>query len=216
MFKKLFFLFFTLTVISTGWAQTAGPLAKSKIRSYFTYVYQVTGKEAAAIYKRSPRVVNTAYLHTLVDSFTVDQGFNKTLPQGHYLFLYTKGPDLTYTLHTYSAVATKILPVKPAFAVLVHDSLGTNIPDADVRLNAKKILFDPLTQTYRLKQAPKEGLLTVTRHGFTFFEKLGKEEDYGQTRNRITKVIYLPPFRYMWRPAYRVYRSIRGIIRRAG
>ena len=210
MFKGLFILFYFLIVTAPSWAQTAGPLAKSNRRSYYTYVYRVTGQEAQAIYQRGPRVVNASYWHTPVDSFTVSSNYNKTLPQGHYLFLHANGPDLVYKLHTYSAVAIKILPVKPALAILVHDSLGTIITDADVRLNSRKILYDPLTQTYRLKQAPQAGLLTVTRHGFTRYEKLSQAESYARTRTLVSKVMYLPPFRYIWRPIYSVYSSIRG------
>jgi len=123
--------------------------------------------------------------------------------------MHSAGPKLVYNLRTYSPVFVKLLQVKPALAVLVHDSLGNSIADAEVRLKGRKATYDPVTQTYRLKKTPRKGLLTVSLNGFTLFEKLEMEEGYTYDQSFISKVIHAPPIRFIWRPFYDVYNSLR-------
>jgi len=208
MLKRFIFLF-TFILLFVGLSQAQSRLEKSKTRSPYTYIYRITSKEAQRIYKTGPKVVNTAYFHSLIDSFALNTSLNKKLPQGHYLFMYSNGPDLVYNLKTYTNDEVKILPVKPALAVMVHDSLGNSITDAEVRLNDKKASFDKLTQTYQFKKTPKTGLLAVTRQGFTLFEKLEKQGDYQYNRSLISKIIAMPPIIYIWRPFYAAYQSVR-------
>ena len=54
--------------------------------------------------------------------------------------MHSAGPDLKYDPRTYSPFFVKLLQVKPALAVLVHDSLGNSIADAEVRLMGRKAI----------------------------------------------------------------------------
>lgn len=193
----------------TGFCQAQSRLLDSKQRSPYTYIYQVSSNEAQKIYTRGNSVVNNATFHTLIDSFAVNKSYDKTLSQGHYLFLHSSGPDLVYNLHSYSALTTKILPAKPGLSILVHDSLGHIIPDAEVRFKGKKASYDRLTQTYKLKNRPKAGLLTVTHKDFTQLETLEKVESFGYGKSFFGKIINAAPLRYIWGPFYDVYNSIR-------
>jgi len=60
-------------------------LIESRQTSYYTYVYQLTNKEAETIYTNKIWEVNPAFFHTLVDSFSTDNEYDKRLPQGHYI-----------------------------------------------------------------------------------------------------------------------------------
>ncbi|WP_162055448.1 carboxypeptidase-like regulatory domain-containing protein [Pontibacter pamirensis] len=206
---KLFLSLLALISFCTGTVQAQGKLEKARTRSHYTYIYKVNNKEACKIYKDGPQAVNASQFHAPIDSFAVQEGFPKQLPQGHYLFMHSAGPELVYNLRTYSPIFVKLLQVKPALAVLVHDSLGNSIANAEVRLKGKKATYDPATQTYRLKRTPRKGLLSLSLNGFTLFEKLEKEEEYTYDQSFISKIASAPPIRFIWRPFYDVYNSVR-------
>lgn len=209
MLKQLIIIFICL-VFCPSLSNAQGKLERSKTRSYYTYIYQVSNKEAQNIYEHGPKVVSASYFHSLVDSFAVKTSFNKTLPKGHYLFMHSNGPDLEFNLRTYAPFDIKLLQVKPALSVLVHDSTGNPITNADVRVQGRKAVFDQVTKNYRLNKTPKDGLVAVSIDGFTLFEKLEKVENY-HNRSLISKIIYAAPIRFLWRPFYDLYKSVRWL-----
>lgn len=204
---KKFTLLFTFLLSFIGLSQGQSHLARSGFRSHYTYIYQLNNLQAHSIHQSGPRVVRAHYFQTLVDSFAVGERLHKTLPQGHYLFVHSNGPELVYDLKTYSPLFIKVLPAKSALAVLVHDSLGNTITDARVQLNNRKAPYDPATQTYRLRHAPREGLLTVTRNGFTLMETLSREEE--NARSWSSHLTGAPPVRWLLYPFRSAYQSLR-------
>ncbi|MBC5994457.1 carboxypeptidase-like regulatory domain-containing protein [Pontibacter cellulosilyticus] len=209
MLKQLILPFLILFCGSLCFAQSK--VETSKIRSHYNYVYKLTDTEAETVYKNGSEVVGPSYFHTLTDSFTVAENYTKKLPQGHYLFMHSNGPDLVYTLTTYTSLAVKLLQIKPALAILVHDSLGNIITDAEVRVNNKKASFDPATKTYRLKKTPKDGFLSVSRNNFTLYQNLEKKEEntYVIRHSVVKRIIHTVPIRYTWRPFYDAFQSMR-------
>ena len=208
MLKQLLSLL-ALISFCTGAVQAQDKLKNAHTRSAYTYIYKVSNKEAYKIYRKGPQEVNASSFQSPIDSFTVKEGFRKQLTQGHYLFMHSAGPELVYTLKTCSPVFVKLLQVKPALAVLVHDSLGKSVANAEVRLKGRKATYDPATQTYRLKRTPKKGILTVSLNGFTLFKKLEKEDSYTYDQSFISKALHAPPISYIWRPFYDAYNSVR-------
>ena len=84
--KPALLLFFFLLCLD-GYAQK---LTQSRQSSYFTYIYQITEKEAREVYKKDLWEVDRSFFHTLVDSFPTDKGYDRNLPQGHYLQVYAE------------------------------------------------------------------------------------------------------------------------------
>ncbi|WP_161888358.1 carboxypeptidase-like regulatory domain-containing protein [Pontibacter russatus] len=176
--------------------------------SPYTYIFRISDKEAKAMYDLSTAVVGPSYFHTPVDSFTTNTYYGKQLPYGHYLYVHSSEADLVYSLQTVAQVAVKLLQVKPALAILVHDSLGNTITDAEVQVNCKKADFDEKTKTYRLRHNPKEGLVTVKWKGVLLYQTFEQEEGYYK-RSFISKMTHFAPIYYFWRPFYDAYKSVR-------
>ncbi|GHA56338.1 carboxypeptidase-like regulatory domain-containing protein [Pontibacter akesuensis] len=209
MLKQLILAFLLLLcLLNPGYAQQS--LEKTSFRSHYTYIYKLTDKEAHTLHKLGSGVVKDSYFHSLVDSFAVNTRFDATLPQGHYLYMHSKGPDLVYTLHTVSPFSIKVLQQRAALNVLVHDSLGNAIPEAEVLVNNRKASYNPVTHTHSLRYKPKDALLAVRLNGFTHYVKLEKAKNYTSNRSFLNKIVYARPLYYIWRPFYDTYRSVRG------
>jgi hypothetical protein len=206
---KQFLSLLALISFCTGAVQAQDKLKNAQTRSPYTYIYKVSNKEAFKIYEKGTQAVDASRFLAPIDSFTVKEGLQKQLPQGHYLFMHSAGPELVYDFRTYSPIFVKLLQVKPALAVLVHDSLGNSMADAEVRLKGRTATYDPATQTYRLKRTPRKGLLSVSLIEFTLFEQLEKEEEYTYDQSFISKITNAPPIWFIWRPFYDVYNSVR-------
>ncbi|WP_132054181.1 alpha-2-macroglobulin family protein [Pseudocnuella soli] len=135
-------------------------LSGSKRNSAYTYVYQLTPKEALAIHKKGTASKPAAMLHTLLDSFATGSKM-PTLPSGNYLLMHAAENKLVYKLTTVHAVQVKVLNNKNDVAVLVHHNDGQAINNADVLLAGKKLRFDEKTQTYRSNGSRRSGRLEV-------------------------------------------------------
>jgi alpha-2-macroglobulin len=209
MLKQLILGFCLLLCFSTSLI-AQHKLANSLYRSPYTYIYQLTEQEARTIHEKGTQVVKPSYFHAVVDSFAVNSNYSGKLAQGHYLYMHSSGPDLMYTVNTVSPFSVKLLQEKTDLKVLVHDSLGNVLPEAEVLVNSKKATYNPVTQTHSLKYKPKDALLAVRLNGFTHFVKLEKEENYVRDRSLVNKIIYSFPLYFIWRPVYDTYRSVRG------
>ncbi|MFC6997276.1 carboxypeptidase-like regulatory domain-containing protein [Rufibacter roseus] len=180
-------------------------LANSRTTSYFTYVYKITDAEAKTLYKKGVQATKQSYFHTAIDSFPTHQIYSKPLAQGHYLFTYASGPELVFELRSQSNLEMKLLQNQIDLAVVVHDSQGNLISDANVWVKKKRIPFDKATQTYRLAKAKKEGLLAVEHQGFTFYQPLDRNS---QTPPLYRKILYYVPVYYLYKPFQDIIRSL--------
>ncbi|TPE42150.1 carboxypeptidase-like regulatory domain-containing protein [Pontibacter mangrovi] len=208
MTKQLILAFVLLLCTFCCAAQTK--VEQSRTGSPYTYIFRISDKEAKAMYEQSTAVVGPSYFHTPVDSFATNANYSGQLPYGHYLYVHSSEAELVYSLQTVAPVAVKLLQVKPALAILVHDSLGNTLPDAAVQVNGKKAAFDVKTKTYRLRHNPKKGLVAVNWNGSMLYQTFEQEELYYR-RGFISKVTHFAPIYYIWRPFYDVYKSVRWL-----
>ncbi|MDO6392316.1 carboxypeptidase-like regulatory domain-containing protein [Pontibacter sp. BT731] len=204
MLKQLLLLFIFLLSVP---AFPQGRLAKSQLRSPYTYIYQISDEQALKMYEKGPEVVKSSFFHTVVDSFALGKTYTKPLPQGHYLYMHAQGPDLVYWLETKSKWQAKLLHLQPELALLVHDSLGQLVTDAQVMAGKKRVPFDSKTNTYRLKNGPKKGIVSVSHQGHTFYEELAPQHELYKPK-WWQRLINTWPIYYTWRPFRDVYRTI--------
>ncbi|WP_299708314.1 carboxypeptidase-like regulatory domain-containing protein [uncultured Pontibacter sp.] len=208
MFKQLLLLLFISLITVSAFSQ--GRLANSQLRSPYTYIYQITDEQALKIYEKGPDVVKSSFFHTVVDSFAIGKDYNKPLPQGHYLYMHAQGPDLVYWLETKSKLQAKLLHMQPELTLLIHDSLGQLVSDAQVMAGKKRVPFDNKTNTYRLKKGPKKGVVSVTHSGHTFYEELAPQHNQSHYKPKWwQRLINTFPIRYAWWPFRDVYRTIK-------
>lgn len=211
MYRNLLLLFFALIPFFSTYAQVfRGDLVHSLRTSPYTYVYRLSDREARDIYRESRAVVNETYFHTVVDSFPTGKEYDeKRLPPGHYLLTHADGGQLSYQLRSVSPLSVKVLNNQVDLAVWVADTLGRSLSDATVKLKSRKITFDPLTQTYRLRKTNRRGILSVMHRGFTSYHPL-------ETRNRSSwvsktgrKIYWYSGIGYVLKPFRDMYASIR-------
>ena len=203
-------------LVLVGWVMIFGlsigtafgqDLRTSRQTSYDTYIYQLTDKQAVAIYQEGLKAVDERYFHTLVDQYPTDSLYTAQLPYGHYLKTWSKGDEVLFELFSETNVSVKVLNNGTDLNLLVHDSLGQVVSDAQVRLRKKRIPFDPVSQTYRLKKTNRRGLLTVKHRGETAFFYVERELDNGWAQRITRKVLYRTPIKYFWVPVSLVLRS---------
>ncbi|AKQ46565.1 hypothetical protein TH63_14475 [Rufibacter radiotolerans] len=181
-------------------------LANSRTTSFYTYVYKITDEEARQLYGKGMHAARESFFHSKIDSFPTSLAYQKRLPQGHYLYAHSAGADLEYSLTTVTHSHLQLLKNHVDLAAVVYDTLGQPISTAQVKLNRKTVPFDAASQTYRLAQHKKGGLLSVTHQGFTFYVPLeGKKNKPPLWK----MMVYGRPVSYLWQPFRDVYYSLK-------
>jgi alpha-2-macroglobulin len=167
--RKLITLLLLLGAITVQ-AQTSLP--NSLHTSALQYIYRINDAEAFAIIAKGIRPDKAEqYLHTCIDSTNVNAILPPLAP-GHYLLAYAKENNLHIKLYAVTNSEIKIINNYRSLAVLVHDSTGRMITDAQVKLRNKILAFDAATQCYRLARYRKKGLLQVQYKGMVTYHPL--------------------------------------------
>ena len=172
--------------------------------SNYVYIFKITDKQAEDNYNRNS--LTYEQLETLdipVDSFPVDTEYSKNLPVGYYVFVSFIDNFLEVKSVTVSDLEIEILNNQKDLMLEIHDKQGNRVTDADVYIKNKKILFDELTQTYRLENTNKDGILKIEYNnaitlykieedGTKFFEHLRQNQFYNIVYLCVRFVIYIP------------------------
>jgi alpha-2-macroglobulin len=142
-----------LLVSITVQAQTSLPNSLHTIA--LQYIYRINDAEAYAIITKGIRLDKTEqYLHTCIDSTPINATLSGLVP-GHYLLAYAQENNLHIKLYDVTNSEIKIINNYRNLAVLVYDSTGRMITDAQVKLRNKTLAFDAATQCYRLAALTK-------------------------------------------------------------
>ena len=194
----LFLLF--LAVLSSAFGQK-NKLLQSRTTSALTYIYEITDKEALKLLKTKPKSIDTAYFHTLADTYPTDSVYKKPLAQGkHYLKTYSSG-NKQLTEYTYvPAFDVMILDNNTDLCLQIYDLQGKNVSDATVKIGCKKLKFDKKTQCYVERKSNRKGVLSVTQNGNTAYYDLSKTNNYDPFRKTMTGIFYRSPLKYVWLP----------------
>lgn len=187
-------------------------LPDSRKTSYYTYIYQLNQEEAISLYESGMKVVQESYFHTLVDSVETDSlPYTRKLPVGHYLLTHVESHQLVFSLKTVDRLKMELLNNKQDLALIVHDSLGNLISDAEVFIKKKRIPFDKPTQSYRLLKSYKDGLLRIEHAGHsTFFSITQSQYRRKFSLKRLPlRIAYSFPVKYLWFPVRDIVRTIK-------
>ncbi|TDQ08514.1 carboxypeptidase-like regulatory domain-containing protein [Pedobacter metabolipauper] len=177
--KRLFTLALLLSIITSVFAQTK--LSSSRTSGYYTYIYKLTDPETFKIASESKSVIKDDFLHTLVDSFYVDQKKRvaRKLPYGNYLYVTAVKNELVYRLEPVSNVNLQFVNNNKDFQFAVTDVKGNLIPDAEVILGkGKKVKYDQKSKLYITGFKPGETVITVKYKGLSsYFTHDADDED---------------------------------------
>ena len=209
LFSKSILLFISLIIGHTAISQR---LNQSRQTSYYTFIYKLTDKEAAKIYKNDIWIVDASFFHTLVDSFPTDSLYTGKLPEGHYLRTYSEKDKQKLFITTVGSFDVFILDNNTDLSIQVYDLQGKIIKDADVKIRSKKLHFDKKTHAYVDKKSNRKGILKVTVNNFTAFYSIKRKYNNSFAKRGMRKVLYGTPLKYVWVPVrFVIYLPIDGV-----
>ncbi|HKK76166.1 MAG TPA: hypothetical protein VJ953_13890, partial [Saprospiraceae bacterium] len=164
-------------------------------------VFRLTGEQVKTIFstKGTPDF-DYQYLGQLIDSIPYGKPLPDTFPNGHYLRLSLVKDRVETEIYTIQPFQLHLLNNARDFSLQLTDSLGQIISDAKVKINYRKVRFDEISQTYRLKKSNQQGLLSISWSGQTYYYQV--DRTYNRSfLNRLGKgYIQYGLVRYLWRP----------------
>lgn len=172
------------------------------------HFFRLTEPEATQLYQNHNQKPDSTFFHTPI-SKNQAEGEN-----GSYLKVVLLGESADVSLHSNYPFQVELLPNDDDLSILVKDSLGREMSEAEVLLDRKKVVYDPKTQTFHGKRSPKTRLLKVKvqrysayfevyRNGYKPFPLLYRYDRF--TRSRIGHILTWPlkivhePIRYVSR-----------------
>ncbi|GAB3585383.1 alpha-2-macroglobulin family protein [Hymenobacter daeguensis] len=211
LFAALFLLLFRS-------AQAQQPVAQARQTSYLTKVFRISDAQARTLYDHGMQAARPAFFTQVADSFPSGQPSRRKLPLGYYLVAHTEGPQLVYQLRTETDREVLVVDNQVDVSLVVRDSLGRLLPDAQVALSGKPLPYDAATQTYRRTGRSKEGMVAVTQNGRTTYHTLDQKfpEEGERFRPRFYwlrraywRVAFGFPLGYLARPTYKLVGELR-------
>lgn len=196
--QKTIILLITLLLFS--FSSYGQKLIESRQKSYYTYIYKITDKEAKKIYKKDTWQVDAAFFHTLVDSFPTDSQYQGKLPPGHYLKTFAERDKQKLSITTIQDCDVFIYNNNTDLCIQVFDPEGNLIDDAYVRVRWKKLHFNNRTQSYLDKKSNQKGLLKVTHKGLTAYYDLSRKYNNSFIKRGTRKIFNGTPIKYVWMP----------------
>ncbi|WP_400190723.1 carboxypeptidase-like regulatory domain-containing protein [Hymenobacter sp. B81] len=216
-----------LGVLFSVVAHAQQPLAQARQTSFLTKVFRLTNEQARYLYEHDLRGARPEFFRQPVDSFPTDSAYRRPrrpLPPGYYLVAHTEGPELVYWLRSETDRQVLVLDNQVDLTLLVRDSLGRLLPDAQVALARRRVPYDAATGTYRRPRGGRAGLLAVSYRGRTTYHALKQtfpyaRDEYGEApRWRRTsaallrggrRVLFGFPLGYLSRPVRRLVGDLR-------
>ncbi|MBO2010280.1 carboxypeptidase-like regulatory domain-containing protein [Hymenobacter negativus] len=215
--RPLLLLAFFVLLLQPAHAQQR--LAQARQQSYLTKTFRITDDQARYLYERSLDAARPEFFTQAVDSFPSDKPVHRPLPLGYYLVAHTEGPRLVYQLRTETDREVVVIDNQVDLALVVRDSLGHLLPDAQVALAGRALLFDTTTQSYRQARGGRAGLLAVTLGGRTTFHALDQTFPYQPRqsyqargpwlRRAGRRLLYGVPLGYLTRPVWRLVHDLK-------
>lgn len=201
-------------------AQAQQRLAQARQQSYLTKVFRLTEAQTRYLYERGLGAARPDFFTQVVDSFPTARPQPRRLPLGYYLTAHADGPRLVYELRAETDREVVVLDNQVDLTLVVRDSLGRPLPDAQVALAGRPVAFDPATHSYRQARGGRAGLLAVTYQGRTTFHPVSQtfprlRQALVRSHQRISlgqvgwRLLYGFPLGYLTRPVRHLVRDLR-------
>ncbi|WP_210519447.1 carboxypeptidase-like regulatory domain-containing protein [Hymenobacter terricola] len=193
------------------------PVAKARQSSYFTKTFRLTDAQARQLYEQGLSSARAEFFTQVVDSFATDsaQVPRPMLPLGYYLVAHTEGPQLVYWLRSETDRQVIVLDNQVDLSVLVRDTLGRPLTDAQLRLHGHMVPYDAASGVFRRARRGRPGLLALTVGGRTTYHALTRNAaipGHGRSRgywHRLgNRLLYGFPVGYASRPGQQFVRDL--------
>lgn len=198
-------------VLLTSCPVKSQDLARSRRSSYCTYIYKISNNQAYALF-RDINALDTTFLTNLHDFYPTDSAYKKKLPVGHYVAIHAVGGELHGELLSMDPVDLKVLNNHRDLVLVLYDTLGQEVPSAEVTIGSKRVAFDKRTQTYRLKKSNRRGIIKASYRGHVSYFEIGRQYNNSFAVRAGKRVLATFPVNHLASPITYVYNNARHCI----
>lgn len=195
--KAIFILIFVVQASISTEAQT---LKQGPTKSKYTYIFKVSDKEAAKIFKNKIITFDKTHFHTLVDSFYTDSTYKNKLENGHYIKTYINDNKHLSTIFSVNRFEVYVLNNNTDLCLQLLDNDGNLLENAKLKIGNRKITFDKKTKSYIDKKSNFKGLLSVEVEGNTSYYSINRALNNSALKRTSNKIIYTKPMSYVLAP----------------
>lgn len=154
-------------------------LAKSRTSSYYTFIYKISNDQAKDLIEKNFYFPPDKYFTQLVDSFPSDSLYKKKLEVGHYLKLFSKKDRIHCRMETVSNLQVDLYNNDRDLILFIHKKNSSEpITNALVKVERRKLSYNPQTENYELFNTNKTGLVTIVANNETIYLNLKKEYNH--------------------------------------
>ncbi|MDP5171306.1 MAG: carboxypeptidase-like regulatory domain-containing protein [Bacteroidia bacterium] len=192
-----YFLLLLLSVFPI-WAaaQTIFPAVPA---SSYRYLIPLTNTQVENILKEGPYHLPLSQYAAPSDSVLFSASFvADELPKGYYLEVWAEDNTEQRKLRSIYQWQAFVVNNNQDLAVVVMDSLGTIISDAEVSVKGKSLAYDPATLTYRHRKSRKEGTLVISYKGHSDFYEINATKGALTLAEVGNAILLTPPIRWVW------------------
>lgn len=176
-------------------------LADSPRRSQEIHIYKVEKENLQKVHMKD-QSYDESMLTTLVASYNIKDP-RPQLPKGNYVEVKTIENKLNFDELVIDNLNAEIIPSE-RFEILLYDTLGNIIQDAEVMKNKTKLKFDPSTQTYYANNAKENQILEIVNQGVYHYYNVYDNSDYYHTwKPKKTKIEKSTGFVVFSKPKYK-------------
>lgn len=190
---KTFFLFLAFTILSMTGTHAKQTLPESPRHSAESCIYTIGKENLRKIYLKEFSA-SEEMLGEPIARYISGKGIPE-LKRGNYLIVNVVENHLQFRDYTIDDLNYKMVAGGKAMLCL-YDSLGNILSDAVVRCGAKRLRFDPKTQTYNTSKLRDDQVLEVNHRGVYHYIEIEKSQDYKFRRNLFEDLWSLP--RSLW------------------
>ncbi|MBE0666986.1 MAG: hypothetical protein IH593_04855, partial [Bacteroidales bacterium] len=173
-------------------------LIKSRTTSPYTYFFSVSDRQALRIARKG--IMESEDFYMKVDSFPTGSEYTGKLGPGNYLKAFINRDKIDLEFLSVPNIQLSVIDNQTDLLLSINDHKGSVVTDAEVKIGIRRIPYDNLTNSYRLKKANCKGIVTISYDGITNLMRLDRSYNNPAIKRISKKIAYGSPVKYVWGP----------------
>ena len=175
-------------------------LPDSRTTSPYTYYYSISDRQALRIARIRTLNPNEDLFYNKVDSFPTGAAYEGKLAAGNYLKAFIDKDKLDLEYFCIPNIHVSIVDNQTDLVLQLRNHTGEPVANAGMHINGRRIPYDEITGSYRLKKANSRGIISVTHDGITSLIRLERSFNNPGIKRVSRKIAYSSPVKYVWVP----------------
>ncbi|HUW91764.1 MAG TPA: hypothetical protein VMV74_01265, partial [Bacteroidales bacterium] len=185
--SRSIFVFLGLII---GFSVNAQDLVKSRTTSPYTYFYSVSDRQALRIVRKGTLDYGKDIFYTKVDSFPTGSEYTGKLGPGNYLKAFIDRDKIDLEFLSVPNIQLSVIDNQTDLLLRIDEHKGSVVTDAEVKIGIRRIPYDNLTKSYRLKKANCRGIVTIRHDGITNLVRLDRSYNNPGVKRISKKIAY--------------------------